>query len=64
LDAVIAASNKLLTRATLQQAGLATPRFQAVSIETDPASIAPLIDYPCVVKPGRPVGKPGRDPGR
>ncbi len=51
LDAVIAASNKLLTRATLQQAGLATPRFQAVSIETDPASIAPLIDYPCVVKP-------------
>ncbi|MEO6795476.1 MAG: ATP-grasp domain-containing protein [Candidatus Dormibacter sp.] len=51
LASVTAASNKVLTRSTLRQAGLPTPHFQVFPVESDPASIAPQMRYPCVVKP-------------
>ena len=59
LAAVVAASNKVLTRSALQQAGLPTPHFQAFPIETDPASIASQLRYPCVVKPVDLAGSQG-----
>ena len=32
-------------------AGLPTPRFTVMSIDADPAPVAPTLRYPCVVKP-------------
>jgi len=51
LAAVVAASNKLLTRTRLREAGLPTPLFQSFSIDVDPSTIQTRLRYPCVVKP-------------
>jgi len=49
--AVEVASNKALARAAFRRAGLRTPAFQVVSIDTDPMTLASQPSYPCVVKP-------------
>jgi biotin carboxylase len=51
IGAVEAASNKALTRAAFQRAGLRTPAFQLVPIDQDPLTLASAPRYPCVVKP-------------
>jgi biotin carboxylase len=51
LDAVEAARDKARMRERFLAAGLPTPRFTVMSIETDPAPVAPTLRYPCVVKP-------------
>lgn len=51
IGAVEAASNKALARSTFQRAGLRTPSFRVVHIDSDPVTIASGLHYPCVVKP-------------
>src|SRR5438128_576434 len=51
LDAVEAARNKARMRERFLAAGLPTPRFTVMSIDADPAPVAPTLRYPCVVKP-------------
>jgi biotin carboxylase len=50
-EAAATSRNKLLSRRALQAAGLPSPWFQSMSIDTDARSIADVIDYPAVVKP-------------
>jgi biotin carboxylase len=51
LDAVVAASSKLLTRTRLREAGLPTPHFESFSLDVDPSTIRGHMRFPCVVKP-------------
>ncbi|MDQ6711264.1 MAG: ATP-grasp domain-containing protein [Candidatus Dormibacteraeota bacterium] len=51
LQAVLTASNKMMTRRALRNAGLPTPRFLSFSVDTVPVDVASTIRYPCVVKP-------------
>ncbi len=48
---VEAAANKYRFRTVLAEAGLPSPEFTLVSLDDDPAEAAPLVDYPCVLKP-------------
>src|SRR5213080_2149193 len=50
-DAVEAARDKARMRERFLAAGLPTPRFTVMSIDADPAPVAPTLRYPCVVKP-------------
>jgi biotin carboxylase len=50
-DAARASRNKLESRRLLAAAGLPVPAFKCVEAAADPASIAPRLAYPCVVKP-------------
>ena len=49
--AVARARSKRRTREALAAAGLPSPRFQAVSLDEDPALVAARAPYPCVLKP-------------
>jgi len=51
LDAVEAARDKARMRERFLAAGLPTPRFTVMSIDADPAPVAPTLRYPSVVKP-------------
>ena len=46
-----ASANKLATRQALQAAGLPTPAFRSVPLESDPAALAGQVTYPAVLKP-------------
>jgi len=48
---VEAAANKHRFRTVLAEAGLPSPEFTLVSLDDDPAEAAPLVHYPCVLKP-------------
>jgi D-alanine-D-alanine ligase-like ATP-grasp enzyme len=50
-DAAAASRNKLKARAAFRSAGLATPDFQSVRADSDPAALATRIAYPAVIKP-------------
>jgi biotin carboxylase len=50
-DAAAISRNKLATREAFQSAGLPIPGFLATPIDADPASFAPRLRYPAVVKP-------------
>jgi formate-dependent phosphoribosylglycinamide formyltransferase (GAR transformylase) len=50
-DSATTSRNKLLSRRALRAAGLPTPWFESMSIDTDPRSVADRIHYPAVVKP-------------
>ena len=45
------ARDKERTRARLRDAGLPAPWFVPSPLYADPAAIAPLVDFPCVIKP-------------
>lgn len=49
--AVRAATNKLLTRGTLDAAGLACPWYRVWPRDADPRSVASQVSFPCIVKP-------------
>jgi len=51
IDAVEAARDKARMRERFHAAGLPTPRFSVIAIDTEPEPIAPTLRYPCVVKP-------------
>src|SRR5256885_2701137 len=51
IDAVEAARDKARMRERFLAAGLPTPRFSVIAIDTEPEPIAPPLRYPCVVKP-------------
>lgn len=51
LPAVLTASNKVMTRRAMRNAGIPTPRFLPFSVETVPVDVASTIRYPCVIKP-------------
>jgi biotin carboxylase len=59
LAAVVAASNKLLTRTRLREGGLPTPLFEAFSLDVDASTIEARVRYPCVVKPVHLSGSQG-----
>ncbi len=50
-DSALAARDKLVMRRRLHAAGVPVPVFQNYPAEADPASIAKIVTYPCVVKP-------------
>ncbi len=50
-EAAAIARNKQLLRQCLHASGLRVPWFRAFSIETDPATVADAMEFPCVVKP-------------
>ena len=49
--AVVAARNKYRMRQILSESGIPGPRYWRFSIDDDPAAMARLVEYPCVVKP-------------
>ena len=49
--AASAARNKHEMRRRLEAAGVAAPRFRQVALSEDPARVARLVEYPCVLKP-------------
>jgi len=51
VDAVEAARDKARMRQRFQAAGLLTPGFRSVDPDEDPAAVAALVHFPCVVKP-------------
>jgi biotin carboxylase len=51
MEAVAAARNKYRMRQVLAEAEIPCPRFERFSIHHDPADVARLVSYPCVVKP-------------
>jgi biotin carboxylase len=51
VEAVAAARNKYRMRQVLAEAGIPCPRFERFSIHHDPADVARLVSYPCVIKP-------------
>ncbi len=53
------ARNKLLTRERLRDTDLPVPWFFPTSIDADPAALASMIEFPCVVKPLVPSGGAG-----
>jgi biotin carboxylase len=48
---VRAARDKRRTRAALRKADLPVPAFRTVPVDADPAQVAGLVEYPCVLKP-------------
>src|SRR5207245_10209834 len=50
-DAVEAARDKALMRQRFSAAGLLTPGFRTVEVDEDPARVATIVRFPCVVKP-------------
>jgi hypothetical protein len=50
-EAAAISRNKLATRRTFQAAGLPTPSFEAVGIESNPSEVARGRPYPAVIKP-------------
>jgi len=50
-DSALAARDKFVMRERLAAAGVPVPRYQRFPARIDPATIAPGIVYPCVVKP-------------
>jgi biotin carboxylase len=67
LETALRASDKLLMRAALAQAGVPSPRFACASSPEDPAIAAAGLGFPLVVKPADSMGARGcravRDPG-
>jgi biotin carboxylase len=49
--AALASRNKLLTRERLRDCDLKVPWFFPTSVTADPAALAGMIEYPCVLKP-------------
>ena len=49
--AAVASRNKLLTRERLRDSDLLVPWFFPTSVTADPAALAGMVSYPCVVKP-------------
>lgn len=54
-----AARDKLLMRTLMSQGGAPCPVFRPFPLNSDPATIAALVTYPCVVKPTRLSGSRG-----
>jgi biotin carboxylase len=52
-EAALAARDKLVMRQRLAAGGLPVPWFRAFGLDDDPAWVASLVPYPCVVKPTR-----------
>ena len=50
-DAAAASWNKLKARAAFRTAGLPTPPFQCVPVDSDPGVLASQVAYPAVIKP-------------
>ena len=50
-EAAAASRNKLASRRAFRRAGLPTPSFEAVSIDSDPPTLAAGRPYPLVIKP-------------
>jgi hypothetical protein len=50
-EAAAVSRNKLRTREALRAAGLPTPTFESVSIDSDARSLARRVPYPVVIKP-------------
>ena len=50
-EAAAVSRNKLATRKALRAAGLPTPAFLTVGVDTDPRTIASTVGFPAVVKP-------------
>lgn len=50
-QATVVSRNKLLTRRVLREAGLPTPWFESVSLESDSSELGSRVPYPAVVKP-------------
>lgn len=50
-DSALAARDKLVMRERLHAAGVPVPAYQNYPADTDPASIAEIVPYPCVIKP-------------
>ncbi len=50
-DSALAARDKLVMRQRLHAAGVPVPAYQSYPANTDPASIAETVPYPCVIKP-------------
>ena len=51
ITSVRATRNKYLMRQKMTQAGLLSPKFQVISIESNPRKFAAEIEYPTVLKP-------------
>jgi biotin carboxylase len=51
VNGVRAARDKRWTRTALRSAGLPVPAFRAATLDDDPARLAALVEYPCVLKP-------------
>lgn len=51
ISSVKATRDKYLMRQNMAQAGLLSPKFQVLSMESDPQNLAGHIEYPCVLKP-------------
>src|ERR687887_353198 len=51
VEAEAAARKKYRMRQVLAEAGIPCPRFERFSIHHDPADVARLVSYPCVIKP-------------
>ena len=49
--AAVASRNKLLTRERLRDSDLLVPWFFPTSLTADPAALANMVSYPCVLKP-------------
>src|SRR5262245_15068013 len=49
--AVEIARNKLLTRERLRDSDLLVPWFFPTSVSADPAALAGMVAFPCVIKP-------------
>ena len=50
-EAVRSARNKATTRRLLAEAGVPSPWFHVASVKDDPATVATVARYPCVLKP-------------
>ncbi|NOT27310.1 MAG: ATP-grasp domain-containing protein [Acidobacteria bacterium] len=50
-QAAVVSRNKLMTREVLRAAGLHTPWFESLSLDSDVSELAQRIPYPAVVKP-------------
>ena len=51
VGAALASRNKLESRRALQAAGLAVPKFRAISLDDDPRELSLHFEYPSVLKP-------------
>jgi len=49
--AAVVSRNKLLTRERLRDSDLLVPWFFPTSLSADPAALAAMVEFPCVVKP-------------
>ncbi|MBW8012331.1 MAG: ATP-grasp domain-containing protein [Chloroflexi bacterium] len=58
-QAAKAARNKHVMRQSFAEAGVPSPKFMHFHFDVDPAQIADLVDYPCVIKPVTLAGSRG-----